>query len=201
MSKPAEITTIRQTPGRADARLHRSQRRRIQFPTTPTYKEVVMTKQGTKDSDLHDETSDKLAVVEALYRFAAGIDLRDKDLLASSLADNAVSDVRLAAAKAGFEYPVLEGKETIVAALLNSLSQLVTTHSVSNPRVSVDGDSARLEALVEAQHLPREDHSRHYLMKNRYDVELVRQGKVWLIRRTTVDNFWRTGDPAVLSGV
>jgi hypothetical protein len=38
-------------------------------------------------------------------------------------------------------------------------------------------------------------------MKNRYDVELVRNGDVWLITRNTVDNVWQSGDPAVLSVV
>ncbi|MDX1725713.1 MAG: nuclear transport factor 2 family protein [Pseudomonas sp.] len=148
-----------------------------------------------------NETADKLAVVETLYRFAAGIDLRDRDLLASAFADDAISDFRPAAAKAGFEYPVLEGREIIVAALSDALSLIDTTHSVNNPRVSVDGDKAHLEALVEAQHVPQNDHSRHYLMKNRYDVELMRKGEVWLIQRVTIDNVWRTGDPGVLSGV
>lgn len=148
-----------------------------------------------------NETADKYAAIETLYRFAAGIDLNDRDLLASAFAADAVSDFRAAAAKAGFEYPVLQGREVIVAALSDSLSQIDTTHSVSNPRVCIDGDSARLEAIVEAQHLPRGDHSRHYLMKNRYDVELVRQHEVWVIQRVTVDNVWRTGDPGVLAGV
>ena len=147
------------------------------------------------------EIADKFAVIDTLYRFAAGIDLRDTELLASAFAENAVSDFGPAAAKAGFEYPVLEGRETIVSALSGSLGQIDTTHSVSNPRVSVDGDKAHLEALVEAQHVLQNDHSRHYLMKNRYDVELVRQGGIWQIQRVTVDNVWRTGDPAVLSGV
>lgn len=147
------------------------------------------------------EAADKLAVVEALYRFAAGIDLRDADLLASAFAQNVVSDFRPAAAKSGFEYPVLEGKDTVVTALGSSLSQIDTTHSVSNPRVSVDGDKATLEAMVEAQHLPSSDHSRNYLMKNRYDVELVRQGDLWVIQHMTIDNVWRAGDPTVLAGV
>jgi hypothetical protein len=146
-------------------------------------------------------TSDKLAVVEALYRFAAGIDLRNRELLASSLSENAVSDFGPAAAKAGFEYPVLEGRDNIVDTLLAVLDPLDTTHSVNNPRVTVDGDKAQLEALVEAQHVPRGDPARHYLMKNRYEVELVRSGDVWLISRNTVDNVWRTGDRTVLAGV
>lgn len=147
------------------------------------------------------EDADKLAVVEALYRFAAGIDLRDNDLLTSALAENAVWDIRPAAAKAGFEYPVVEGGDNIVTGLFKSLSQLDTTHSVSNPRVIVDGDQAHLEALVEAQHVPSNDPSRHYLMKNRYAVELVRQGQVWVIVRAIVDNVWRSGDQTVLAGI
>lgn len=148
-----------------------------------------------------NETADKFAVIDTLYRFAAGIDLRDRALLASALAENAVSDFRPAAAKAGFEYPVLEGREVIVAALADSLSRFDTTHSVSNPRVVLDGDKAQMEAIVEAQHLPSNDHSRHYLMKNRYDVQLARHGDAWRIERVTVDNVWRSGDPAVLAGV
>jgi septum formation inhibitor-activating ATPase MinD len=155
---------------------------------------------NTSPSSAND-TADKLAVVDALYRFAAGIDLGDESLLSSSLAENAVSDFRLAAAKAGFEYPVIEGRDVIVAALTTSLATLDTTHSVTNPRVTIDGDKARLDALVEAQHVPRDDHTCHYLMKNRYDVELAREGDIWVITRTTVDNVWRSGDPAVLSVV
>lgn len=147
------------------------------------------------------EIADKFAVIETLYRFAAGIDLRDNELLASAFAEDAVSDFGPAAAKAGFEYPVLQGRDTIVSALSGSLGQVDTTHSVSNPRVSINGDSAHMNALVEAQHLLQNDHSRHYLMKNRYDVELVRQGGLWLIERVTIDNVWRTGDPGVLSGI
>lgn len=146
------------------------------------------------------DTADKRSVEETLYRFAAGIDLQDTDLLASALAENAVSDFRPAAAKAGFEYPVLEGRDTIVAALSGALSHVDTTHSVSNPRASVNGDKAHLDALVEAQHVLKNDPSRHYLMKNRYDVAMVRQGDVWLIERVTVDNVWRTGDLAALFG-
>lgn len=41
-----------------------------------------------------NETSDKLAVIETLYRFAAGLDLRDDNLLASAFAVDAVSDFR-----------------------------------------------------------------------------------------------------------
>ncbi|MEB2647657.1 hypothetical protein SOP86_18625 [Pseudomonas canadensis] len=56
---------------------------------------------------------------------------------------------------------MLEGCDTIVAALSGALSQLDTTHSVSNARVTLEGGSARLDALVEAQYVPQIDPSRH----------------------------------------
>ena len=145
--------------------------------------------------------SDTMAVADTLYRFAAGIDLKNRSLLASAFAADAISDFRPAAAKAGFEYPVLTGRDAIVSALSDSLRAFDTTHSVSNPRVSVDGDTAHLDALVEAQHVLSADASRHYLMKNRYEVDLVRRGEVWVIQRVTIDNVWRAGDPTVLAGV
>lgn len=147
------------------------------------------------------QSSDILAVTGTLYRFAAGIDQRDTALLASAFAENAVSDFRPAGRKAGFDYPVLEGREVIVSALLGSLAALDTSHTVGNPRVILDGDLARLDALVEAQHVPRANPMRHYLMKNRYDVELQREGDAWVIRRVTIDNIWRSGDPSVLAGL
>jgi len=147
------------------------------------------------------EAADKFAVIETLYRFAAGIDLRDQELLASAFAVDAISDFRPAGKKAGFEYPVLEGRETIVSALIGSLNQIDTTHSVSNPRVKIDGDIAMMDVLVEAQHVPSKDHSHYYLMKNRYDVELIREDDVWVIQRVTIDNIWRTGNPTVLTGI
>jgi septum formation inhibitor-activating ATPase MinD len=147
------------------------------------------------------ENTDKLAVIETLYRFAAGLDLRDKDLLASAFAEDAISDFRPAGKKAGFEYPVLQGRDTIVRALRDSLGNIDTTHSVSNPRVSIHKNIAKVDVLVEAQHLPSNDHSRHYLMKNRYDVEMSRQGDLWVIQHVIIDNVWRTGDPTVLSEI
>jgi hypothetical protein len=147
------------------------------------------------------ETANKLAGVEALYRFFAGIDLRDQDLLTSALAEDAISDFRPAAAKAGLEFPVLEGRANIVATLSSSLDRLNTTHSLSNPRVTVNGDKAHLEAMVEAQHVSQRDPSRHYLMKNWYKVKLMRLGDVWLVQHITVDNVWCTGDIAVMSAV
>ena len=152
-------------------------------------------------SNMLTESESKTAITESLYQYAAGIDMKNPLMLASVFTPDAVSDFRPAAAKAGFDYPILKGRETITSALMNSLGSLLTTHSVNNSRVFIEGDKAKIDALIEAQHVPKSDASRHYLMKNRYDVDLEKHNGQWLISCITVDNIWRSGDPAVLAEI
>ncbi|WP_084962010.1 nuclear transport factor 2 family protein [Thermoactinospora rubra] len=148
------------------------------------------------------ELRDRAEIVDALYRFGLGQDLKDKDLLASAFAADAELDFRPAAARWGGRPPVMSGRDTIATTILALFSGRVdTTHQVTNPRVVVDGDSARLTALVEAQHLFTADHGTFALLKNLYDVDLVRDGRRWTIHRMRIDNVWYTGDPtAVFTG-
>ena len=64
----------------------------------------------------------------------------------------------------------------------------------------VDGDRARMSALVEAQHVVKAPPHAHLLLKNVYDVDLVRDGARWRIRRMVIRNVWHQGDPSVLFG-
>ena len=144
--------------------------------------------------------TDHAGMVDALYRFAAGQDLRDRALLRSAFADDARLDFTGPAQRLGAAMPVLEGGDAIAELIFASTEGLNTTHSVTNPRAAVAGDGQRgsLLALVEAQHLPRGDHGRHLLLKNVYGVDLVRDGASWRMRHVRIDNIWFTGDPSVL---
>lgn len=86
----------------------------------------------------------------------------------------------------------------ITSAIMAAVASLDTTHTVTNPRVEIHGDRAQLFALVEAQHLPQGDHSRHLLLKNIYWCQLVREGGAWKIRHMRIENVWFKGDPQVL---
>ncbi|ACZ84028.1 hypothetical protein Aros01_03340 [Streptosporangium roseum] len=93
------------------------------------------------------------------------------------------------------------GRDTIVATILGMFSGRVdTTHQVTDPRIAVDGDTARLTALIEAQHLLTADRSKNALLKNLYDVGLVRDGDRWGMRRVGIDCLWFTGDPTAVFG-
>jgi hypothetical protein len=125
-----------------------------------------------------DTLRERTEVIDALYRFGLGQDLHDRELFASSFAADAELDFRPTAAKIGIESALMTGRDAIVDAIFDLFADRVaTTHVVTNPRVRLDGDTARLTAIVEAQHLLTEDRSRHALLKNLYDAELVREGR------------------------
>jgi hypothetical protein len=139
------------------------------------------------------------AISDALYRFAAGQDLRHRALLESAFAEHAMLDFTAVAAKLGVTIPVFEGGQTITDIVWNSTEPLDTTHTVANVRVTAyDGSRASLTALIEAQHLPKDDHTRNLLLKNRLAVELMRDGEAWVIERMVFENAWREGEAGVL---
>lgn len=148
------------------------------------------------------ELADRAEIVDVLYRFALGQDLHDADLFASAFAEEAVLDFRPAAAKVGIISDLMKGRETITSIIIPMFAGRVdTTHTVTNPRISIEGDRARLTALVEAQHLLTADHSRFALLKNLYDVELRRDGRRWVITSLVIDNVWFRGEPqAIFAG-
>jgi len=143
--------------------------------------------------------AERNAVVDALYRFGAGQDLRDPGLFESAFSRDATVDFTGPAQRLGATIPVFKGRTAICELILGTTAALHTTHSVSNPRITAyDGRRATLFALVEAQHLPRSDPSRHLLLKNLYFVDLSKEEARWEIDSMRIENVWMTGDPAVL---
>ncbi len=119
---------------------------------------------------------DRTEIIDALYRFALGQDRQDRELFASAFAADAELDFRPAAASWGAKPPLMSGRETIVSTILGSFAgRVITTHQVTNPRVTIDGDRAQVTALVEAQHVLSADRTTHALLKNHYDVTLTRE--------------------------
>ncbi len=142
---------------------------------------------------------DRIEIIDALYRFGAGQDLGDRALFESAFSRDATVDFTAPARRLGVTIPVFEGRQSITDVIFTTIADLDTTHTVTNPRVTAyDGERASLFALVEAQHLPRIDHSRHLLLKNIYRVELSRDARQWVIDHMKIHNVWLTGDPAVL---
>lgn len=153
---------------------------------------------NTPISAAHTSVQAAAEVVDALYRFAAGQDLQDEDLFRSAWAADAELDFVQPAARLGVTLPPFAGRDLIVQSILGSLQPLVTTHTVTNPRVTIEGEGASLFALVEAQHISKADPHRRLLLKNLYDCALAREDGLWRIRRMRILNAWLQGDPQVL---
>ncbi|WP_040480093.1 nuclear transport factor 2 family protein [Longispora albida] len=156
---------------------------------TPRY---VTTSQVTADP------AEFLAITDALYRFGLGQDLKDWDLFTSAFTEDAVLDFRPVGEKLGFPAELMSGRDTIVAVISTVLATIGTTHTVTNPRVEVDGDRAWLTALVEAQHVT--EGGEQVLLKNLYATELVRDGALWRLAHVHIANVWHTGKPSAVFG-
>jgi hypothetical protein len=151
----------------------------------------------------HSEIADRAGITDAIYRYTAGLDYNDAALLESALTEDAVVDLTPATAKIGLEFPVLRSREIVVGALSGAVGPLDTSHSISNPRITISGDMATIRCNAQAQHYlpgegPRPDRTRHALMMNRYKAQLVRDGQQWRIRHLIIDSAWFDGDPGVL---
>ena len=145
------------------------------------------------------DPADHLAIVDALYRFAAGQDMSDRTLFESAFAEDAVLDFTQPAKRLGVDVAMFKSRAHIADAIFAAIAALDTTHTVTNPRITdYDGRHATLTALVEAQHLPRADHSRHLKLKNIYRIELSRAVDAWVMDHVRIDNVWMEGDPKVL---
>ncbi|MFI8221281.1 nuclear transport factor 2 family protein [Streptomyces sp. NPDC085932] len=151
------------------------------------------------EDHLVQEIRHRAEIADALYRFALGQDLKDRELFLAAFTPDAELDFRPAAEKIGTEPVLFSGRSVIVDNILGLFAgRIDTTHTVSNPRISLSADEAGLTALVEAQHVLIEDRRTYALLKNLYDVDLVRENNRWLIRRLVIENVWFIGNPKAI---
>jgi len=148
---------------------------------------------------------DRAAITDTLHRYAAGLDLNDADLLASSLTEDAVVDLGPAMRRIGYDFPPLAPRNTVVTTLIGAVGPLDSSHSISNVRITLEGDSATVLAYAQAQHFKPGSGSdpavsRHALMMNRYTASMVRDGEQWRIRHLDIANAWFEGDVLMLLG-
>ena len=157
------------------------------------------------DTDLGQLANDRYEIADALNRYAFGLDHNDPDTFASALAEDCQFDFTPAGRKLGLNFPLLNGRDAILQAVLPLIGPLDTTHTGSNLQIEISGDSATLAAYVMSQHfMPHEGCQRgaeFALLMNRYDCELARDGEKWRFRRITIDNAWMQGDPEILNAL
>jgi ketosteroid isomerase-like protein len=155
-------------------------------------------------TDAAQRLLDQQAIADTIHRYAAGLDDGDPEALTATLTEDVVVDLSPATAKLGLDIPPLTPRDVAVKALTAAVGDLDTSHSITNLRTTVDGDTATAHCYVEAQHFPagdgpRPDRTTHALLMNRLDATLLRDGTNWRITHLTIDNLWFEGDPKVLT--
>lgn len=139
---------------------------------------------------------DVAAVCATLYGFAQGIDTRDWTLLESVFTDP-------------FEYDYSSHRPESLGTITRADwvaqrrrrfdTMRATQHTMTNPRVVVEGDNARCRMYVEAWHLADvEGTSQWCTIGGEYHDVLVRSGGRWLISLLKLERRWTVGNPAVL---
>lgn len=147
--------------------------------------------------------TDREAAIDAVIRFVCALDNGSSELSASSMTE----DVRLDMSpfKAiGWNDNSKSGRTEVVKLLMDAIGTgLDTTHSATNVRCTVDGDSAELTSCVLAQHFrrgegPSPDYQDYYLLGNHYKADIVREGELWRMKKVSIAPGWTQGNPDVM---
>lgn len=147
--------------------------------------------------------TDREAAIDAIIRFVCSLDEGDSELCASSLTDDMVMDLT-PFKKVGMNYQPVVGKAAAVDRLMTAVGRpLDTTHSATNIRCTVKGDTADLTCCVLAQHFrggegPSPEFQEYYFFGNQYKASLVREGELWKVNRLLISPAWTQGNPDVM---
>ncbi|KAG5979014.1 hypothetical protein E4U55_005663 [Claviceps digitariae] len=142
------------------------------------------------------------AVTDALHRALAGFDRNDFHIFSSAIAEGDHVTMEL---HDGSGMPPFKGRSAILTDVFGFVSNLDTTHMVSNVRVLMRSDhQASLVCLASAQHAPvgrgREPSGPKYLVGVEYEMHLVRDAAdhLWKIETWIARTLWTQGDADVL---
>ena len=140
---------------------------------------------------------ERIDVAETVYRYATGIDTRDWDLYRSIFADEVEMDFEawngIPRHRIGADE--LKANISVYFAGLDG-----TQHSMSNPTVTIDGDTARCVVYMQAEHfLNDQEPPRRYVIGGYYTEDLVRTGDGWKIVAVKLTPLWTAGDSSFMA--
>lgn len=139
------------------------------------------------------ELTDRAAIIDLAVAYAAAVDNRDWDRLATLFADDA-----------HWEYPAgrqrHEGPAAIVAYIGSAIENLdATQHLNGNHVVTVRGDDAEHSCYYHAQHIRRgAEGGDNFLAGGTYHDRLRRTPDGWRFVSRSIRGVWAEGNPAVL---
>jgi hypothetical protein len=143
------------------------------------------------------DPSDKLAVAETVYRYAAGVDRRDWALYRSLFADMVTFDF---SSYGPDLLPRRMSADEWVAGVVPLFTGLAATqHSMTNPLAIIDGNTAAITMYVQAHHVfDPTDAASSYTIGGYYEDTLARSDGRWLLTGVRLIVTWQAGDPTIM---
>ncbi|VUC27767.1 unnamed protein product [Clonostachys rosea] len=140
--------------------------------------------------------TEREAVADALYRAVLAFDHADEGLLRSAVTEDITVTIAGQTSK---------GLTELKAAVFDRVSKLITTHFLSNMRVTFDGDSkATATCSALAQHVRAgkgfEASENKFTSGGLYYCNLVKDVGLWKVSTWTADITWVDGDATVMNG-
>lgn len=143
------------------------------------------------------DAAEHLEICATMYRFAAGIDLRDWELYRSVFADEI--DVDYSSYRAG-SVGRMRADDWVERGRVLFTGLDATQHCLFNPRVSITDDRAELMMYVQAEHfLANTTGDNSFALGGYYADRLVRVGESWKIVSKTLVVTWNRGNRDVLA--
>ena len=138
------------------------------------------------------DSIDRLEVIDTVYRLAAAIDHRDWPAYRTVLTDEITIDY--SSYRAGSIGP-MSADEWVARGIRLFPGLDASQHTISNPRVTLTGDSATCESYVRADHALDGE---LYTIGGHYLHGLVRRPDGWRIHHITLHVAWSQGDRDLL---
>lgn len=145
---------------------------------------------------MHVDPTDFMDICDLRYTYSTGIDTRDWELHRSIFTDRIAMDFSSYSGRPRAEVAA----DDWVAGLQPLFTGLAATqHSMTNPRVEVNGDDATLKMYMQAEHfLDHDDPNVWFTIGGYYTDRLHRNAGRWRITEVTLTVFWRRGDPDIM---
>ncbi|ROV91537.1 hypothetical protein VMCG_09429 [Cytospora schulzeri] len=143
--------------------------------------------------------SDRDAINDAIYRAVIGLDTNDANLFDSAITDDGIFDLN---------GKIMEGRAAMHSQMFDFISQLDTTHIVTNTRVNIDegGTTASATATAMAQHYRggqgADPAAPRYMSGVLYWLDLVKDegDGLWKAKHWKLRSIWGEGDRGVMTG-
>lgn len=146
------------------------------------------------------------AAIDALLRYADGLDRADETQLKSAFTEKAILDLS-AFISLEKTYEPIHGLDNISAVCMKEVGKaLVTTHSLTNILVKLNdkNDSATITCYSEAQHIKlgqafaSDSHDNSLIVKCRYSASVSKHEDTWKIERLDLVPLWTRGSLSLL---